>query len=205
MLSTVDEHNFGVNVRSNKQKYHECLSRQDIVWNGIDLIVNQRKLHSEFKTVRCENHAYINCSAFSLYPSDITLMNCSIVENETEQNIEQPSSVSWFHMLKTLACHNRFCLPDQVKRTLSLEMEEFYLTGCCDEKRYRYLRVCLLISFKACVERVENLCMMHMIVHGMKSLSNNDMSIVLKLFDFREITNHVIDHGSFPPTLFDVL
>lgn len=187
-------------------------SDQEITWNGETLYVRQRVLHTEFSNACNENHAYVNCSVFSLFSPAITVnhktINSSHVADEVEnQTNNMLSSIVWFERLSDMLQTNntRFCLPDHIKLSLSLEMEAIYLTDCVDEKTYRYLRVCLLIAFKACVKRAENLCMMHMVVNNKIALNDEDVLLVMKLFNFRDITNHVVKNGSFPPTKFDVL
>lgn len=181
--------------------------KEEIVWNGTNLTTKQRVLHSEFEIACHEKDDYINCSAFDLFSpkTTVTHNDVVVVEDKDQTIAKAASSVRWFYKLKHMALQTRFCLSDQIKRALSLEMEAHYLTGCNDEKTYRYLRVCLLIAFEACVKRAENLCMMHMLVHDVDILSNFEVIILMKLFDFREITDHIVNHGTYPPTMFDVV
>ena len=99
---------------------------------------------------------------------------------------------------------NKFKLPVNIKQDLSFQMERWYLTGCCVESRYRYLRVSLLIAFEACVQRIEHWCLMHMIVTGQESLKFEEVMEVCKCFNFREITDSIINNGTFPPNLIDI-
>jgi len=183
------------------------------VWDGECLKVRQRSLAKEFHNAVLYGDSYVNCSAFELFtgrpPSE---MLPKVTANTVKDSLKSPDdskrefNVSvWHAKLTSLVTHNRFQLPDRFKRRLSLEMEQWYLTGCHDVRSYRYMRVCLLIAFNACITRLENMCIMHLMMSRKNSLSDDDVNEVFECFDFKDITDSVICNGVFPRSLFDVL